>query len=291
MFSSYNPINSYDNDTDKCNNNNQSCIFLPEFYKDTIIKTTEDFQYINKIQKYDFYCENEIKLYNIMNNQFPFIYKSYLNILVGYKRVNIKEVDYNDCVVDNITNNVISPNHFVLLIYKKKCTISLYDFLTKKNHREIEIFKKYIYNCLKYTIDFLIEHNIIVINFDILLDITGFSVMMSNFSRAFVFDKTITNERKTTMNKYYFNSYDIKRCIYMPVEYHLLCFMNHTDIEVLSRNNIIQFIYDYNKYAKLSISENEFICKYVNCDFDKIIKTIKQWPLQQLEKMVCDFEI
>ena len=261
--------------------NNQSCFFLSEFYKDKIVKC-EDVQYTTKIQKYDFYCENEIKMCKVINQLQTS--KSYLNILLGYEKVNIKEVVCSDCTDVEVTNNIISPNQFVLLWYQKKCTVTLCDFITNKSHCETEIFKGYVYNCLKNNIGLLIENNIVVINFDILLDSTGFSVMMSNFSRAFIFVDG-TSDRKTTMNKYFFNSYDIRGCIYMPPEYHLLCFMNCHDIEVLSRNNVIHFICDYSKHTQMSIPENDFICEYVNGDFNKIIKTSKRWTLQQLENM------
>ena len=305
MFSSYNPINKYNTQTNHVGGgggaSNQSCFFLSEFYKDKIVTKCENVQYTTKIQKYDFYCENEIKMCKVINQLRN--YKSYLNIniLIGYEKVNIKEVVVcsDDCREVDVTNNIISPNQFVLLRYRKKCTVTLCDFLKTKGQSETKIFKKYVYDCLKNSIGLLVENNIIVINFDIILDSTGFSVMMSNFSRAFIFDENSnsnnsTRERKTIMNNYFFNSYDISGCIHMPPEYHLLCFMNHHDIEVLSRNNIIQFICDYSKHKHAQVSsirENDFICEYVNGDFTKIIKTSKRWPLQQLEKMLYGLEL
>ena len=310
MFSSYKSINKYntqknhDDDgggicisSSSSSSSNQCCFFLSEFYKDKIVTKCDDVLYTTKIQKYDFYCKNEIEMCKVINQLgiSDSYSNAYLNILVGYEKVNIKEVVCSDeCIEVEVTNNIISPNQFVLLRYRNKCTVTLCDFLKTKSQSETKIFKRYVYDCLKNSIGLLIKNNIVVINFDILLDITGFSVVMSNFSRAFILDENSTRERKTMMNKYFFNSYDIRGCIHMPPEYHLLCFMNHHDIEVLSRNNIIQFICDYSKHKHAQVSsirENDFICEYVNGDFTKIIKTSKRWPLQQLEKMLYGLEL
>ncbi len=243
------------------------------------------------IKKLDFFCKNEIEI-SILIKTIP-LYKYYFNPNLSYKEIKLKEIDEYKMEIDN--QEILQDDRFVLLLYESN-TIQFNLFFKNINNENKRInFINNSYNNLLKIIELLNENNIIVINFEILFKPDN-GCIISNFSRAFV-NNNINEERKVILNKYFFNKYEPKN-ISMPIDYHILCFMNENNIKALSRSNINKIMVHFSNInndinnINYEIDENinninniyyKYINKSYNDVFIEIIKNSNSWNLYQIQ--------
>jgi len=232
-----------------------------------------------KIKRLDFFCKNEIEI-SLLIKTIP-LYKYYFHPVLEYKEIRLKEIDDVEFIrQEQITINqeIIQNNRYILLSYdKNSIPFNLFFKNIKNENKRIN----YIYNSfdnLLKIIEILNENNIVVINFNILFKPDN-SCVISNFSHSFV-NYNISEERKAVLNKYFFSKYEPENII-MPIDYHILCFMNENKIKALSRSNIDKIIGHFSKDNDNN-DYYRFINKSYNDVFIEILRNSNNWNLYQL---------
>jgi hypothetical protein len=256
----------------------RSCLDQP-FLKVEKVEKVE-----KKIKKLDFFCKNEIEI-SLLIKTIP-LYKYYFQPVLEYKEIRLKEIDDVEFIrQEQITINqeIIQNNRYILLSYDKN-SIPFNSFFKniKNENKRINCIHNSFDNLLKI-IEILNENNIVVINFNILFKPDN-SCVISNFSHSFV-NHSINEERKALLNKYFFSKYEPENII-MPVDYHILCFMNENKIKALSRSNIDKIIGHFSKDNNDKNDNNNyyrFINKSYNDVFIEILKNSNNWNLYQIQ--------
>ena len=242
----------------------------------------------SKIKRMDFYYTNEIEISYIINNlPFSFLYFQTFN---SNKEVKLREVSNEDVFEDYLYNNIRQNNRYFLLLYKNYKYNICHLISNIHNPHKLFIYKSYWKEYLQNAIDLLNSKNIVIVNLDILCNIK-YNCIISNFSRSFILDNDISNEKRDILNKYIFtqdihgNGDDFNNN--MPLEYHLLCYINLYNIETLSRINIIDFINVYSQKSTLVVNDVErFIEKYTKTGFKEFIKSANQWNYIQIQNLL-----
>ena len=234
-----------------------------------------------KIKKLDFFCKNEIEI-SLLIKTIP-LYKYYFHSVLEYKEIRLKEIDDVEFIRQEqttINQEIIQNNRYILLSYdKNSIPFNLFFKNIKNENKRINCIHNSFDNLLKI-IEILNENNIVVINFNILFKPDN-SCVISNFSHSFV-NHNISEERKSLLNKYFFSKYEPENII-MPIDYHILCFMNENKIKALSRSNIDKIMGHFSKDNDDNNNNNyyRFINKSYNDVFIEILKNSNNWNLYQ----------
>ena len=234
---------------------------------------------ISIIKSYDFFCGNEIEI----SQQIVTIpnYSRYFNPVLKSSHINLAEIDddeFENCdIIDKKTNN--APEG----VQKYMCLQYLHDdnlersesrrsstffsfFYNKENQRNP---KKYLlhlietYKHLLSAFQILNSKNIVYLNItpkNILIN-SNHNPILSDFSSS-LHSLKIMEERNPRL-LLLFSDYDPAN-YFLPVEIHIICFINNMQNESISMMNLEEVCDDYINYGlkPLNIFSSEFIDRY-----------------------------
>jgi len=159
---------------------------------------------------------------------------------------------------------------------------------THKTHKKIQFLK--IIDSFKYllkTINLLNEKSIIHLNIvpQSILFKEDNTMLLTNFENSFVFSKNEI-ERNNNNEQSHFSLYNPKK-IHLPIEYHLLCFINERKYDSLSAANIETVANDW--FMSVSLSP---LKKYISEEYKKALvfsqKSLINKPKNAIKQAIID---
>jgi len=204
------------------------------------IKSIPPKKYIRSVKKYDFFCKNEIRISE--NIKTIYNYFLYFQPIVKCKLVELSNTD---------TNSFEEKNRYMLTIYEDeyspiKDLISSFNYEIS-NRLNIKIYVMRIINSLQYvfySLSLLYSKNIVHCNIiPLKIRYKDNIILLRDFSNSFNIDEI--NDNNIFLYEI-FKKYDPKN-VYMPLEFHLICFMIEYNMESISQDNINTITNDYFK--------------------------------------------
>jgi hypothetical protein len=179
----------------------------------------------------------------------------YFDPILSYREFKLAEIDENRFEKCKPINK--SSEYFLLNYENREKIVEFFDFFQKnrenKENSENKVEKKKIIlkiinafkNFLK-TLNILHEQNIVHMNitYRTIFFEKDESPILTDFSKSFVLNEE-------TLDEINFSEYNPKN-INLPIEAHLLCFMNEKEYTSLSAINIETVLSDYNRAISLS---------------------------------------
>lgn len=280
------------------NKNKLDCVYYCLNNNNKNDKKNKLSQKICKIIKLNFFIHNEIENINIIKkitnyNKFYYIYESIENTNIS---LLVDDAEYLNC-----SKNIYNDNSILVKLNQRN--IMYFDAYlsslscSKKYIITLIEFYRYLLNSIHLLVSNGIVHNNINF-FSIVVDSLEFP-LYSNFSYSI-------NINKTDFSEYIAQFTHLKNeYLEVPVEFHILHFIQTNKLESLSKNNIETIIneltennYIVNSFGK-PFSDNfkkegvEYFNKYVNMTYDNIIcdilKFYKTWDNYSLS--ICYLKI
>ena len=245
---------------------------------------------IKVVKKNDFFCMNEIKISKLIQT-IP-DYFLYFQPVIKSKKVKVKMIDYNS--FENEEEPILNNDEYMLIIYDKPC-IQLNELFSNfkiyDDNNRLPLTKNYVFNVINsfqsllYRLSLLFSKNIVHGNINhtkITFNNSNSNsniYYLSDFTNSFLIDEIDENK---LMESLIFKKYN-PRNIYIPIEIHLICFMNEYNFQSISRDNINQiledYMYYYNKMSDIVFKNEEniqYLKGFINKPKDVITNHINQ---------------
>jgi hypothetical protein len=243
----------------------------------------------NVVKKMNIVLKNEIMISDKITKIPRFFL--YFDPILSYREFKLAEIDENRFEKCKPINK--SSEYFLLNYENREKIVDFFDFFqinreNKENSEKITEKKKIILkiinafkNFLK-TLNILHEQNIVHMNitYRTIFFEKDESPILTDFSKSFVLNEETLDETN-------FSEYNPKN-INLPIEAHLLCFMNEKEYTSLSAINIETVLNDYNRAISLSpfgkyinstgtFSQTSLINKHRKEIKKKILSTAHTW--------------
>jgi len=218
-------------------------------------------KYKSMIKKADEQCKNEIRISEKLI-EIPHFFL-YFDPIITYQDFRLAEID------DERFEKCRHLNHslqYYLVEYENREKVQSFSYFFKESPYDLLIHKKRnivniisIFKSLLHIIQLLNQQKIVHMNLvpkSINLNSNNLP-FLTNFTNSFLFDEMDVERKSNPI----FSKYDPNN-IYLPLEVHLLCFMNENNYNSLSRGNIEKVVNDlFTAFSSSSFS------KYISDEF------------------------